>query len=175
MLDMNSLPVPGGIIIAGALWAGVSVFALGPFVAKRTIAETNWNATCVTILNKNLAAKVPQPEIRPDISCGKVLGILGPEMRALCHQGGNDIFKLLTIDPLAAQKKRVRQLETNRLSRIAALSPSRCSCAARIVGADRVTWGLYAGSVRLVGGPQNLKSDLTQALYSPACKLHGEG
>lgn len=175
MFDMNSLPVPGGIIVAGALWAGVSVFALGPVVANRTIEKTNWNAACEKILNENLAAKVPQPEIRPNISCGKVLGAFGPEMRRLCRQGGDQFFDLLTIDPLAAQKKRARQREADRLARIAALSPSRCSCAARIVGADRLAWGLYAGSPRLLGGPQNLKSDLTQALYSPSCKLHGEG
>ena len=175
MFDMNSLPVPGGINVAGALWVGVSAFALGPVVADRTIENSGWHKMCQSDLRRSTAMQAPKPQSKPDIACGDIMKLLGNGADSFCNQGVDAIFDLLMIDPLAAQKERARKMEAERLARIAALSPSRCDCAARVVGADRVSWGLYAGSARLIGGPQNLQSTLTQALHSPACALRGEG
>lgn len=174
MFDLNSLPIPGGVIVAGVTWTLVAGFALGPVVANRTIEQTGWHVTCKNDLRGSVAAQVPQARSKPRIACGDVMKIFGNGANQFCSQGGNAIFDLLAIDPLAAQKEQLRRRNAARLARITKLAPSRCSCAAAIVGADRLKWGLYAGSARLIGGPQNLQSDLTQALHSPSCSLHGE-
>lgn len=174
MFDLNSLPISGGIVVAAALWAGVSAFALGPLVASRTIATSGWSNTCEADLRGAIATQVPKPQTHPTISCADVLGAVGNGANQLCDQGGDLLFKLLTIDPLAAQKEQLRRRDAARLTRIAELAPSRCSCASRIVASDRLSWGLFAGSGRLIGGPVNLQSDLTQALHSPICAMKVE-
>lgn len=174
-IDASNLPINSTLILAGALWAGISFFVLGEVVADRMIEKTNWSATCQQNLNNNLVAKLPEPKTSPSVSCEQILGVFGQDLQTLCRQGGNELFDLLSLDPLAAQKEQLRRQETARLARIAALSPSRCDCAARVVSADRLSWGLYAGSARLIGGPQNLQSTLTQALHSPVCTLNAEG
>jgi len=175
MFDMNSLPISGGIIVAGITWAAVSGFVLGPVVAERTIGNSGWHRACQHGLRADIASQRPQPAPKPDISCNRLLGAIGNGADQFCDHGGDLLFDLLSIDPLAGQKEQARRLKTERLSRIAALAPSRCSCAASVVGAERVAWGLHAGSARLAGGPQNLSTDLTQALHSPACALRVEG
>jgi len=174
-MDISTLPISGGIIVAGALWAGVSAFALGPLVADRMTEVSGWNASCEAMLDNSATSQTPPPQTRPSVGCNELMGLFGEGAGQLCGQGGDTIFNLLTIDPLAAQKEAARQRERARLDRIAKLAPSRCSCAAKLVGADRVRWGLYAGSARLIGGSDGLMADLTQALHSPICDFRGEG
>ncbi len=169
MFDMNSLPIPGGIIVAGVTWAVISGFAIGPFVAQRSIEISDWQAICQSGLRRSAVVQAPERQSMPDITCGDIMNIFGNGADSFCNQGGNALFDLLKIDPLAGQKEQLRRREIARLARIAELAPSRCSCAASVVGADRLKWGLYAGSARLFGGPKNLQSDLKQALYSSAC------
>lgn len=171
-MDFSTLPISGGIIVAGALWAGVSTFALGPLVADRMTEVSGWSGVCEAMLDNSVTSQTPPP--RPSVGCNELMGLFGNGADQLCGQGGDTIFNLLTIDPLAAQKESARQRERTRLDRIAKLAPSRCSCAAKVVGADRVRWGLYAGSARLIGGSGDLLADLTQALHSPACAMRGE-
>lgn len=173
-MDFSTLPISGGIIVAGALWAGVSAFALGPLVADRMTEISGWSASCEAMLDNSVASQTPPPPPRPSVGCNELMGLFGNGADQLCGQGGDTIFNLLTIDPLAAQKEAARERERARLARVAELAPSRCSCAARVVGADRVRWGLYAGSARLIGGSDDLLADLTQALHSPACDFRGE-
>lgn len=176
MLDMSNIPISGGMMMAGALWAGVSAFALGPLVASRTIDNMGWFTTCETDLRGGLAAQAPTPpKAQPQIGCKELMGVFGKGADQLCDQGAGTLLDLLTIDPLAGQKEQARRIETARLARIAELAPSRCSCAARVVGADRLSWGLYAGSARLISAPDDLSSALTQALHSPACAFAKEG
>lgn len=175
MFDINPLPISGDIVVAGIAWAALSGFVLGPVVAERTIANSDWHQTCEQDLRANVEAQIPQTEVKPDISCNQLMGAIGNGADELCNHGGDLLFDLLSIDPLAGQKEQARRLETERLSRIAELTPSRCSCAAAVVGADRLTWGLHAGSARLAGGPQDLSADLTKALHSPACAMRVEG
>lgn len=175
MFDINSLPISGGIVVTGITWAALSGFVLGPVVADRTITNSQWHQTCEQGLRAGVAAQRPQVEVRPDISCNRLMGAIGNGADQLCDHGGDLLLNLLSIDPLAGQKEQAHRLETERLSRIAALTPSRCSCAASVVAADRLTWGLHAGSARLVSGPQDLSSDLTQALHSPVCVMRVEG
>ena len=173
MFDVNSLPIPGGIFVAGITWAVISGVALGPLVADRTIENSGWQSMCQTKLRNSVAARVPKVQSRPNIACGDIMKIFGNGADSFCNQGGDAVFNLLTIDPLAGQRDQLRRREAARLARIAELAPSRCSCAASLVRADRLTWGLFAGSARFIGGPQNLQSNLTQALHSPACSRLG--
>ncbi len=175
MLDLNSLSIPGGVIVAGIAWATVSGFVLGPIVAERTIEISGWQKICEAKLRSSIVARVPPVQSKPNIGCGDVLKLFGNGADQLCNQGGNEFFKLLTIDPLARQKEQLRQRKLEKLSRIAELAPSRCTCAASIVESDRVLWGVFAGSARLIGGPKNLQSDLTQALHGQDCSKLAEG
>ncbi|MEL6919844.1 MAG: hypothetical protein AAFO77_02310 [Pseudomonadota bacterium] len=175
MIDISSLPVSGGVILGALAWAGVSTFALGPVVADRTIQKSGWHKICPAKLMAGLERRVPKAQPRPKITCNSVMGIFGPEARQLCAQGGDELIDLMTIDPLAGQKEQLRQRKIARLQDIAAKVPSRCSCAALTVADDRVTWGLFAGSARMLGGPKDLNADLITALSSPACKALGGG
>jgi hypothetical protein len=173
-MDFSTLPISGGIIVAGALWAGISAFALGPLVVNRMTELSGWNASCEAMLDNSTTSQTPPPPPRPSVGCSELMGLFGNGADQLCDQGGDTIFNLLTIDPLAAQKDAARERERTRLARIAELTPSRCSCATKLVRADRVRWGLYAGSARIIGGSDDLLADLNQALHSPACDFRGE-
>lgn len=143
MFDLNSLPISGGMIMAGALWAGISAFALGPLVADRTIDKMGWFTTCETDLRGGLAAQSTAPsKATPQIGCRELMSVFGNSADQLCDQGAGPLLDLLTIDPLAGQKEQARQMEAARLARIAELAPSRCSCAARVVRLSTI-WGCF--------------------------------
>lgn len=174
MFELNSLPIPGGVIIAGITSAALFGFALGPLVADRTINKSGWHHTCVTDLQERTTAALPSNAPTPSINCSEMMGLFGQDANQLCDLGGNAFFLMLMLDPLAGQKEQVRRQATARLSRIAELAPSRCSCASSVVASERLSWGLYAGSARIVGGPNDLKAELTAALHSPTCARLGE-
>ena len=175
MIDITSLPVSGGAFLGAVAWAGISAFALGPLVADRTIQKSNWPQICQSKLTASLRERMPTAQSRPTVRCDNVMSIFGPQARQFCSQGGDALVDLLMTDPLAAQKEQLRQRQVARLRSIAANAPSRCSCAATtVVKADRLSWGLYAGSARLLGGPSDLSADLTTALSSPTCQRLGE-
>ncbi len=169
MIDINQLPISGGVIITGVV--GVILFGgiLGPLVADRTIQKSGWHQICERDLRKTIKAQLPQKQSKPKIECGAVMKLFGNGADHLCHQGGDALFDLMSIDPLAEQKEQLHRRETERLSRIAEQAPNACSCASSTVASERVTWGLYAVSARQIGGSQNLSADLTKALGSSAC------
>jgi len=173
MFDLNSLPIPGGVLVAGITWAAISAFVLSPVVADRTIENSGWHKTCEAKLRSSIAVQIPQAQSRPKIACGDVMKIFGNGADQLCDQGGNAIFDLMMIDPLAQQKERLRKRQADRLARIAALAPTKCTCASSLVASKRLFWGLFAGSARQLGGPKNLQSDLTHALHSTDCARLG--
>lgn len=174
MIDLSTLPISGGLIVGGLAWAGVSAFVLGPIVSDRTILNSGWHSSCETVLRRSVAERKPERQTRPRISCEQTVGILGPLGQDFCRNGGGNMIDLLNIDPLAGQKEAARQREIERLERIADQAPGRCSCAASIVAAERVTWGLSAGSARTLGGPDDLQAELAEALHAPRCKRFGE-
>ncbi len=175
MIDVNTLPIPAGALVAGALWAGVSVLALGPLVADRTIDRSSWAEFCERNLRAAIVRQIPQPESSPTVSCDDTIGAVGQFGRDFCEMGGDVLIDLLTIDPTAGARNAARQAEENRLRRLAEAAPSRCACAASAVASDWQTWGLHAGSARFLGGPDDLQADLMQALQSPRCASIGEG
>ena len=175
MIDINQLPVSGGVIVAGIGWMVISGTLLGPLVADRSIEKSGWHQICERKIKQSLIDQRPQKQSTPKIECGSVMKIFGRGADQFCHQGGNELFELMTIDPLAGQKESLRQQKAQRLERLAELAPTQCSCAAAVVKDDRLGWGPFTGTARIAGGPDNLNADLTRALYSPACALKLEG
>lgn len=175
MLDLNSLPFSGGLVAAALLWTGVSGLALGPLVAYRTIETSGWQKSCESTLHKAIAEEAPGTQSMPSLSCDDMMGMFIPGGEKLCRQGAGRLFDRMLTEPLAGQRQALRRRAENRRARIAKLAPSRCSCAASLVAADRVTWGVYAGTARLAGGPKDIHSDLTRALHSSACAVKLEG
>ena len=175
MFDLSPLPVSGGVIAAGLTSAALFGFVLGPLVADRTIQNSGWPEVCLADLREGTVDTQLQPEPAPSVNCKDLMGVFGQDADQLCDLGGNAFFDLLTLDPLAEQKEQARRWEAARVSRIAELAPSRCSCASSLVASDRLKWGSFAGSARLIGGPDDLNAELTQALHSPACARLGEG
>jgi hypothetical protein len=175
MFELNPLPITGGVIAAGITSAALFGFVLGPLVADRSILNSGWHELCVADLKETTTAARPQAEAAPSVDCKDLMGVFGEGADQLCDLGGDIFVDILTLDPLAAQKEQARNREKARLSRIANLAPSRCSCATSLVSADRLEWGLYAGSARLIGGPDDLTAALTEALHAPSCARLGEG
>ena len=175
MIDVNQLPISGGILVAGLGWVFLSGIVLGPFVADRTIQKSGWHQICERKIKQSLIDQRPRKQTTPEIDCGSVMKIFGPGADQFCRQGGDELFELMTIDPLAGQKESLRQQKAQRLERLAELAPTQCACATTVVKDDRLGWGIFAGTARIAGGPDNLNADLTRALYSPACALKLEG
>ncbi|WP_386627503.1 hypothetical protein [Sulfitobacter geojensis] len=171
MFDLNSLPISGGVVVAGAVLAVVFGAGLGPLVADRTIAASGWTMTCESSLRSDQVSQSRDTSSAPDISCGDITDVIGNGSDALCNLGGDlliDLMKLGTkLDPQTA----IRERAANRASRIAELAPTKCACAAKTVASDRWGWGLYAATGRLIGGPDDLNTDLTQALHGSACAM----
>lgn len=181
-IDINTFPISGRLLVTILLWGGVAAFALGPVVAKREIERTNWGEACVASLTTRIEARRPVKSEVPEVGCrefGQLMdGLLGRGAgQAMCSrdvadavEGAIDLAQKL--DPAAQAQDLARELAEQRSDQAAQLAPTRCSCAADVVASDRLRWGLYAGSGRLIGkDTETLMSDLTQALHLPACAL----
>ena len=46
MIEPSNIPIPGGMLLAGAVWAAFSALA-GPEIADRTIQNADWPQACV--------------------------------------------------------------------------------------------------------------------------------
>lgn len=175
MNDFSSLPVGGGLILAVALYIGLSMLATGPLVAERSIEKLGWSQMCEANLRAEISARKSPKRIIPKFDCNSIFGVWHPEFRKICNQHGNPNFGGPASSILETQEKMRQELEERRLSHAASKSLTRCSCAATIVASDRVPWATHAGSLRLVTPPQvrNLKSELVRALHSPHCQQKG--
>jgi hypothetical protein len=173
--DPTGWPIGGGILAAGFLYAGVSMFATGPIVGERTIAKSDWDAQCAAIIVRDIQSSQPDEPFVPDLTCQSLIApMLGREGEALCRAYGDDLI------PFASQfRERQRQLHDlnqQRLSNAVADVSDRCSCAASYALEDkRVAFAIYAGSLRLIKPPavKNLASELRAALGAPQCALKG--
>lgn len=169
-IDSTNLPISGSVLIASLLYAGASVFVLGPLVAERTIEKSNWNSLCEAGLRADIKAQRRPARIIPKTDCRSTIGAFMPELAKLCTQYGNPDFGGPATS-LLRQKERLRQdAEERRLARASSNSGSKCSCAASLVTQDRA-WAIHAGSLRLITPTQvsNLRSELTRALNTPHC------
>lgn len=169
----NGLPLSGGLLIAGLLYFGASMFVTGPIVGKRTIEKSNWIPRCERAIVQSVTQDVPAlktPAATPD--CKIIMGTFaGPDGRALCGAVG-----FLFDNPLArqieVQNERVTRAHKNRIAQAASRAGSRCSCAVNVALENQIPWAIHAGSFRLVTPPSvaNLDAGLLSVLSSNVCK-----
>ena len=172
-IDTNNLPISGGVIVAGLVYAGIVTFGLAPMVAERTIERTNWNAICKAGLQTEILERRSPSRIIPKTDCKSIFGMFLPELGALCTKYGNPDFGGPATGVMRAQERNRREYENRRLQRIASQTGSRCECASAIVSEKRA-WAIYSGSFRLITPPSvsnNLNSSLVRALRSPQCSM----
>ena len=185
-MDMNALPISKGILAAALLWAGTSAFVLGPLVSSREIELSNWGEACAASLTIEIDARRPVQSPVPEIGCrdiGQVMGgLMGSDIGgSLCSdEFGGLIDQTLDLarrfDPGLQVQEAARALADRRLDQASELAPTRCGCASNVVASDRLRWGLYAGSGRVLGNDTSgLIADLTRALHQPNCTLNPEG
>jgi len=174
MFDPNTLPITGGVLAAGISWVALSAL-LGGEVADRLIEQSGWNVLCEPRLQSIYSDQVQKSAPPPEIGCDDLPDVFGQNMGELCDQSGGGLFlKLLTLDPAAAAKEQAREIEEQRVLDKMEQAQSRCDCAARGVAADR-SWWVYAGTLRLKGGPDDLWGDLVGKLNTPVCTATMEG
>lgn len=174
-IDTSSLPVSASVLLALAAYAGISLVGTGPLVAGRMIDKSGWQAACERVLDADIAARRPVPERIPEppkVDCTGTLGTILPEMRDLCTL----VDGLPVSDPNAAARdaaRRAQERENRRLDRLAALSGTRCACAASAFAErERIAFALHAGSGRLIApqATRDLETGLIGALTSAPCK-----
>ena len=170
----NNLPLSGGIIVAGFLYAGASLLVTGPVVGERLIEKSGWDKQCRAGIKADIVSRQPAASTAPRIDCSAILGSwMGREGKAWCALYGNQLLGPLG-DQLDARQRQLKEANQRRLSNALSKSTSRCSCAAALaLEESRVSFGLYAGSIRLVSplAIKNLKSTLTAALNAPLCSV----
>ena len=174
--DTNALPLSGGIVIAGLLYAGVSVLVTGQVVGERTINKSNWEPQCHAALKSEIIAREPAPTFTPKFDCNSILGLFGAEGKKVCRRHGNPQFNFPMLDQLNAQKRRVQALQQKRLSFAASKIGSRCGCAMSVtLEKNRIPWAIYAGSIRTItpSAIKNVQFELETALRSPLCAMKG--
>ncbi len=174
-IDTSNLPISGGLIVAGLVYAGVVTFGLAPMVAKRTIESSNWTPICEAGLKAEISERRSPPRFIPKTDCKSIFGSLMPELDTLCSKYGNPDFGGPATQMMQAQERAKQEFENRRLRRIAGKTTSRCECASAIVSEKRA-WTIYSGSFRLIT-PQsvsnNLNNSLVRALRSPQCSMKG--
>ena len=170
--DTSNMPISGSVILAAALYVGVSFFGTGQVIAKRTIESSDWGAMCQSALRVKISTRREPATIIPRTDCNSLLGGFMPELGALCNQYGNPDLSGGTTGMLREQEHQRREAENRRIALAASQTGSRCDCATSVVTQDRLNWALLAGSARLISPPavtDNLNSELTRALNSPYC------
>ncbi len=174
-IDTSNLPISGGVIVAGLVYAGIVTFGLAPMVAKRTIERSNWTPICKAGLQAEIYAKRSPPRFIPRTDCRSIFGSFMPELGALCSKYGNPDFGGPAKQMMQAQERARQEFEKRRLARIASTTTSRCECASAIVSEKR-SWAIYAGSFRLITPASvgnNLNNSLVRALRSTQCSMKG--
>ncbi len=170
--DTSNMPISGGIILAAAFYAGISFFGTGQVIAKRTIENSDWGATCQSALRVEISTRREPVTIIPRTDCNSLLGGFLPELGALCNKYGNPDLSGGTTNMLREKERQRRESEDRRIALAASQTGSKCDCAVSVVSQNRLDWAILAGSARLISPAsttQNLNSELTRALYSPHC------
>ena len=171
MFDLSTLPISGGLLVAGALWAGVSGFVLAPLVVERSAAKSNWQGQCQAAVAQDIRDAAPLHNLSPELSCDDVLGQLPPGYGDLLSFAGMDAA-CKALDQAKAQRQRLRELKQARLDRAAEQAGSICSCAvAHLTQSQRWSFALYAGSATLIAPPvaKDLNTALMTSARSPSC------
>ena len=171
--DSGNMPIAGSALVAALLYAGVSAFGTGPMIGERTIEKSNWHPRCVAGVKASAKANDPAAPRIPKLGCMDLFGgWLGAAGSDYCRMHGhlfeNNPINRLT-DGVHDQKERLRQGRLDAATRNAA---SRCDCAVTYTLENkRVSFALYAGSLRLITPPaiKGLDAELQSALAAPHC------
>ncbi|MCQ0989585.1 hypothetical protein [Jiella marina] len=170
-IDFSSIPISGGVLVAGALWAGASAYALGPLVAERSAEQIGWTADCEQRIAADIKTRQPAPEPGFAFQCGDLLGGLPGEQRQFLDMFGMGIA-CDAMDRAQARKRHLAELKRQRIERAAAEAGSRCACAvSHMTMVKRWDFALAAGTARTVvpSSVTNLRASLLESLASPAC------
>ncbi len=116
MFDTQNLPVSGGLLIAGILYAGVSLFATGPLIGERTIERSDWSTSCTNALESEILSEKPPAPITPRTDCQSLMGWLGRDFARVCDNHGNPEFKLPFQDQVRAQEQALYEAKERRLA-----------------------------------------------------------
>ena len=89
MFDQNQLPVSGGLLLSGLVYAGTCLFITGPLIATRTIENTPWQSACEAGVKAEIDATRTPPKVIPKTDCRSLVGGLFPQLTGLCAKYGN--------------------------------------------------------------------------------------
>ncbi len=171
MIDMTSLPVSGGVIVAGALWVGLSAFVLGPVVVERSADKMDWCETCEQQLVAEIKARQPLPSAKPNLGCDDVMKHLPKEYGKILNLFGMDAACKI-VDQKNAQLKQIEAIKRERVMQAAEHANSQCECAvAHLIEIKRWSFAMHAGSARLItpSGVSYLSAALMASAKSPEC------
>ena len=170
---VNNLPLSGGIVVAGLVYAGASLIT-GQLVGDRLIEKSGWDQQCIAGIKADIVSRQPVQSFVPKIDCNSIIGgWMGREGMDWCTNYGDQI-----INPLGnlanARQRQLKEANQRRLANALAKTSSRCSCAANLaLETNRISFALHSGSIRLLTPPavKNLKSTLVTALNNPLCSV----
>ncbi|CTQ58144.1 hypothetical protein LA5095_01956 [Roseibium album] len=171
-LDITSLPVSGGVLASGLVFAGLSAFVLGPLVAERTAQKIGWYQDCEREIVQDLHSHTSDPVQQPAISCKDMFGHMPGEHRQVLNLFGMGAA-CAALDQTLEQKRRLETLRQQRLERAADEAGARCSCAvAHLVETERVSLALFVSSARLITPPSltDFRASLKSSAESPICR-----
>lgn len=178
MIDLQSLPVSGGVIVAGALWAGVSAFVLGPLVVERSAEKLQWVPICEREITLEIAANQPVGDLKPEVSCDQALGFMSKDHRRFFNLFGLD-QACRAVDQANAKKRELQALREKRLAQTAQRAGAQCTCAVdHLIEEKRWSVALHAGTGRLVTPSvmRDLNSSLVTSARAPHCaRLTSQG
>lgn len=168
--DFSSLPMSGGLMMGAAVIALTAYFVAGPLVAKRSIAMSGWETQCQAGLRASIRREYKSDAPLVAFECRAIAKQIDPSSAGLCS-----LFDLLSAPARAAQA-RARKLETSRINAALEGVASTCSCAVALaVEEERISFALYAGSLRLVEPEPvaRLQATLDSAARAPKCRAMG--
>lgn len=167
----------GGLVLAGTVYALVSMFFTGPMIAERMVERLEWAANCPRLVASEVAASQPVAPITPRLGCDDVFGTLfGQEGADFCAYYGDVLENNPLTKSAEAFDQAQRDAQSMRRDMAVSRASTRCECAVTTTLEDRrIPLAIYAGSARLVTPPsvKMLASDLEVNLNSPACSMEG--
>lgn len=171
--ESGGLPFSGGIVVAGLIYAGVSMFVTGALVGDRTIEKSGWLPRCERTVLASATANQLAPQSIPQFNCGIMGQLFGADSKNLCDTLG-EVLNPLT-SQIATQERRLVEANRRRIAAAASRATSACTCAINVTLEKRVPWTLYAGSFRLIKPSTigNLDAELMTSLNSPFCRMEG--
>lgn len=171
MFDSQVSGLGGGVVIAGLIYAGASLYVTAPLVTQRIVEKSGWLAQCERSLLSEIETHRSSSSGLPPIDCQSLMRTLDPAMRQMIDAFGGGVACQM-IDAKRHQQEAIERLRQQRMQSVADRAGSRCHCAvSSLIETKRLSLGLYAGSARLLEPAliKNLDGELTGALHAPHC------